>query len=136
MWRSKFLCALACLCLGASCAQAQSESLISQDMIKAETVNYQNTVVAENGVFERSYSARGSLYYPHTYELFCETENATFVEYTVARRQEVKKGDVLAVFHVERDEVALASAKLALEKSPQDERLRGNVELLEKSCGA
>lgn len=120
MWRSKALCMLIGLCLCSSCALAQSDSLISQDMIKAETVHYQNTVTAQPGVYERSYSARGSLYYPHTYELFCETDNATFVEYTVARRQEVKKGDVLAVFHVERDEVALASAKLALENGRSD----------------
>lgn len=42
----------------------------------------------------------------------------------------------IAFYHTGRVKQALEEAKLALEKSPQDERLRGNVELLEKSCGA
>lgn len=119
MWRSKaWLSGLVCLCmscLAAVPALAQSDSLISQDLIEAEAINFRNTVVAETGVYERSYNARGTLYYPHTYELYCETDNAVFVEYTASRKQEVKKGDVLAVFHVEGDEVALAASKLALE---------------------
>lgn len=146
MWRSKAgLCGLVCLCILAFAsvsALAQSDSLISQELIKTETVNYQDTVVAETGVYERSYNARGSLYYPHTYELYCETDNATFVEYTAARKQEVKKGDVLAVFHVEVDEVALAEARLALEnsrteyeqqKKVQEEALKELTEVLSET---
>ncbi len=121
MCRSKkVLAALIGLCLMASSALAQSDSLISDEMIKTETVNYSKTALVENTVFERSFSASATEYYPHTYPIACEVDNASFVEYNVNRKHEVKAGDVLATFAVDVDEEALSSVQFALMRTQEN----------------
>jgi len=121
MSRSKAaLAVLLCLCVPLTCAVAQSPSLISQDLIQTETVHYSKTAVVEETVFERSYQAAASEFYPHTYTLSAEVSNASFVEYRVARRQAVQAGDVLAVFALDIDEEALASTRLSLERTQRE----------------
>ena len=112
MCRSKKTLALllAC-CLPFASALAQSEKLISDEMIQTETVNYSKTAVVENTVYERSYTASATEFYPHTYSIACEVNNASFVEYHVSRRQEVKEGDLLASFVLDIDEEALTSTQ-------------------------
>jgi len=127
------------------CTQALGESLISEDMIKKETVNYSNTFTVELGTFERSYSEQASEYYPHTYVLRFEGDNARFGEYLVGRKQEVKAGDVLATFTLDVDEVALASKRqalmraeesYALQKQDRQEAIQDQLEALEKERNA
>lgn len=113
---SAILLALLLVCLPAI---AESENLISQDMIKADTVNY-NSETVEPAAFERSVSADGSEYYPHTTVLSVEVSGARFGEYLVSRGDEVKKGDVLATFTLDVDEAGLASLELELERAKAD----------------
>ena len=121
MFRSKALLTVAlCLSLPLSGALAQSDSIISEDMIKTETVNYSKTAVAEYSTFLREYSASATEFYPYTFPLRPEVDNASFVEYHVSRRQEVKAGDLLATFSIEVDEEALASTQLSLERTKAD----------------
>jgi len=100
--------------LSGSSALAQSENLIAEEMIKTETVNYNNTAVVEPTVYEKRVTGRGSAYYPYTYSMQCQVSGAKFVEFKVIRNQKVKAGDVLAVFALETDEVALAAQRMAL----------------------
>ncbi len=123
----KVLAVLLSLCLPVSAALAQSDNLISDEMIKTETVNYSKMALVENTVFERSFNASATEYYPHTYPLFCEVDNASFVEYHVSRRQEVKEGDVLATFTLDIDEEALSSLQFALEHT-QESYAKGKLE--------
>lgn len=121
MSRSKAaVLALLCMCLPFLNAQAQSDSLIPQDMIRNEAVRYARTAVVENGVFERSYSTSATEYYPHTYMLGVEVNNASFEKYHVTRKQEVRAGDVLASFTLDIDEEALRSTQLALERTQRE----------------
>ena len=118
MLRNK-LCLLLALCLFCSCAMAESPSIISDEMIQTETVNYSKTAVVELGEYKRDYNATAAEYYPYTYELAAEIDNASFLKYHVARSQQVKKGDILATFTLEVDEAATASARLSLERAEQ-----------------
>lgn len=119
MLRNK-LCLLLALCLFVPSALAESPSIISDEMIQTETVNYSKTAVVEVGEYKRDYNATASEYYPNTYELAAEIDNASFLKYHVARSQQVKKGDILATFTIEVDEAATASAKLSLERAQED----------------
>jgi len=119
MLRNK-LCLLLSLLLLAASAEAESPSLISQEMIQTETVNYSKTAVVELGEYAREYNATASEYYPYTVTLAAEIENASFLQYHVARSQQVKKGDILASFTLETDEAAMTSARLSLERTKAD----------------
>lgn len=116
MFRNK-LCLFFCLLLLCSSALAESPNLISEDMIKTETVNYSKTAVVELGEYSRDFNASASEYYPHTRVLAAEIDNASFLKYHVARSQKVKEGDVLASFTLEVDEAATAAARLELERT-------------------
>ena len=94
---------------------ATSDSLISQDKIKTESANY-DTYTVQPSVYEKKNTSSVSEFYPYTYSLRFEQKGATFVEYTVRRGDEVKKGDVLAIFELEADTVAMASNQLALKR--------------------
>lgn len=119
MLRNK-LCLLVCLLLPLASAAAQSPNLISDQMIQTETVNYSKTAVVEKTEYARDYNASASEYYPYTYTLAAEIDNASFLKYHVARSQQVKKGDVLAAFTLEVDEAAITAARLSLERAQRE----------------
>ena len=106
---------LALLMPHTACA-AVSENLLEAQGQTQEAANYK-TYTVETGVYERSYSASGATYYPYTYNLCFETEGAKFKEYTVKRNDTVKKGDVLALFTLDTDEVALSTQRLSLTRA-------------------
>lgn len=101
-------------------AFSESESLISDEMILAETVNYSKTAVVQRGTYEKKSSSSCTEYYPYTYSLRCELSDAKFVEYRVERRSEVKAGDVLAVFSVPTDPVDLEARRLSLRRTQEN----------------
>lgn len=100
------------------------DTLISPDKITGNTVNYK-TATVEEGTYEKKVSANAAAYYPSRVNVRYEGAKARFVEYRVRRGSEVKKGDVLAVFTVETDEVAIAERKLQIRraKEAREERL-------------
>ena len=119
LFRNKIMTAAAlCLCLSMTpvWASAQSVNLIPEDMIVANTANY-NTSKVEKGEMQIDFSVNGKIYLPHTYELYPEVGGLKFVEYTVERGDMVQKGDVLAVFSSNVDEVLLSEKKLQLERT-------------------
>ena len=114
------LCLLLALCLLASgAAAAESVNIISDEMIQTETVNYSKTAVVEAGEYTRDYNASATEYYPYTFELAAEIDNASFLKYHVARSQKVKEGDILATFTLEVDEAATESARLSLKRAQE-----------------
>lgn len=100
-------------------ALAESENLISQDMIKADAANY-NVITVEPSVFERSVSTGATEYYPHYQLLSAEVSGARFGEYLVSRNDIVQKGDILATFVLDVDEAALAALELELQRAQED----------------
>jgi len=117
MFRNK-ICLIIILCLIAVPfrASAQSPNLISEDMIVSNSVNY-DMVSAEYGVIEQTFSIKGDVYLPYTYELYPKIGGLKFEGYKVSRDDVVKAGDILAVFTSDVDEVALQEKKLLLERT-------------------
>lgn len=97
-------------------AAAAEDTLISPDKITGNTVNYK-TVTVEKGSYEKKAMTSASAYYPSRVDVRYEGAKARFVEYRVKRGSEVKKGDVLAVFTVERDEVTIAEKELQIRRA-------------------
>lgn len=97
-------------------ALGESDSLISEEMIREETVNYR-TAEAQSGIFEKTFSNGATQYYPYVYNLRFEQENVKFDDYHVHLESEVKAGDVLATFTRNADEVELVSQRLALQNA-------------------
>ena len=123
MLRNK-LCLLLCLCLMAvSAAAAESPNLLAEELIQTETVNYDKSVKVETADYTRTNNASASAYYPYTYTIGPEVNNASFLEYHVTRSQKVKAGDILATFTLDVDEAAMASVKLSLERTREDYQL-------------
>lgn len=118
MFRIKMLTA-ALLCLLVPFACAESPNLISESSLKNESVNYK-TAVVELGTYERMVSTSATAYYPVVCDVRYEGESARFGEFLVERKDEVKKGDVLATFEVDFDEVAYTEAQLKLERLRSD----------------
>lgn len=117
MSRNKPILLLLILALLLPCtAQAAvSENLMDASEATQEVANY-NLHTVELGTYDRTYSASCREYYPYTYKLRFETSGAKFKEYLVKRNQTVKKGDPLAVFTLDGDEVALSTQRLSLER--------------------
>lgn len=134
MFRIKMLiAALLSLLLPFACAE--SDSLISEELIKSEAAHYKTETV-KLGTFERSVSTAATDFNPITCEVRFEGAGARFGEYLVERRDEVKQGDALATFDLDFDEVAYAEAQLKLERLQADairadERAEEEIEALE-----
>ena len=122
MFRNK-RCLLLCLLMLLGSACAESPNLLSEALIQTETVNYAKSVAVELAAYTRDYSTSASEYYPYTYSVGPEVNNASFLEYHVTRNQEVKAGDVLATFTLDIDEAAVAAAKLSLERAQENYQL-------------
>ena len=100
-------------------ALAESENLISQDMIKADAANY-NIYTLEPGAYVRTVSSGATEYYPCTTVVSAEISGARFGEFLVSRGDEVKQGDILATFTLNVDKAALASLELELQRAKED----------------
>lgn len=110
---------LVCLCIFWPSALSESPNLSAVEDIRSDDVSYK-TAEAELGAYERFTSMQASEYYPVEAALSYDGGDAKFVEYTVKRNDMVKAGDVLAVFAVETDEVALAGLRMELEQLEGD----------------
>ncbi len=117
-WKAALCLVCTAVLTGGSAAIPESESLISSDLIETETANYE-TAEVYSGTYERSYSASASEFYPYTYQLRYENSGAKFGEYLVSRGDTVQAGDALATFTLEKDEVALSSLQLSLERAQE-----------------
>ena len=133
MLKNKRALMLAFLLLWPLGVSAQSVNLIATEDIKEEKVNYE-TVVVEAGEYARTATTSAKEFYPFKYDLAYDKSGAKFVEYKVRKGNEVKAGDVLAVFSVEEDEVTLASQKMKLEraKKAMEDGIESRLEAMEE----
>lgn len=91
------------------------EDIFSGDQTAEEEVNFE-TVVARKDAIEKKAGTSAEEYYPITYEVRFELDNAKFVEYTVSRGSEVKAGDVLMRFVIEGSDVEYTEMKMELDR--------------------
>lgn len=110
-------------------SSAAEDTLIAPDRIVQDSGNYK-TVTVSKGVYEKSGQYGAGLYYPTRFEVIYEGAKARFVEYAVKRGSEVKKGDLIATFSVDRDEVAVVEKQIALTRAQEsrEEGLRSRRE--------
>lgn len=116
MWRTKAILAVLLALLLASAAA--EETLLTPEEAAPGAANYK-TATVEIGSYVKDFSSGGEEYYPITFDARCETQNASFVEYTVKKKDWVEKGDVIAILSLEPNEAELTEARLALENAQQ-----------------
>ena len=115
------LAAVLCLCVFT--APARAGLMRPQEIESEEAVSY-DTVTVQRGTFETMENNLGREYYPLSYALSYDHDGARFVEYKVELGDEVKKGDVLAVFRMDSSDSELARKELAVTHA-EEETARG-----------
>ena len=97
---------------------AAEDTLIAPERIVQDGGNYKTHTVSA-GVYEKSGQYGAGLYFPTRYEVIYEGAKARFVEYAVKHGSEVRAGDLIATFSIDRDEVAVVERELALERAKE-----------------
>lgn len=115
----RWILLLVCLCVLLPGGLAESDNLISGEMIQVNAANYETHTV-EIGVYDVMTSASGTVVYPYTYDLRFDKEGAKFGEYLVKRGTKVKKGDPLISFILDIDEVELERQRLELTRAREE----------------
>lgn len=120
MSRVKFtaLVLLGCLLL-CSCGEQQnnSEVLLYHEKEGSEKEEKFKTTKVRKGVYEEKLSEVGELYYTDENAVTIDDENAYLDKICVKHKQKVKKGDVLAIYHIETSEASLNKKKLLVEQA-------------------
>ena len=98
---------------------SEPQDIIDLEQMASEQTAYTTTEV-KRGSLIQEFNFVASKYYPLTYDLCFEQDNAKFVEYTVENGAEVKKGDVLARFSVSASEAEFTRLKLDLQRTEEE----------------
>lgn len=98
---------------GAGCASPGKEEALLWEA-SAGTAANDVTCDVERGTLMREFSASATVTYARQVTVYLETDEAQYVEHTVVNGQQVKKGDVLAVFRKKTDNVRLKEIELSL----------------------
>ncbi|MBQ6715527.1 MAG: efflux RND transporter periplasmic adaptor subunit [Clostridia bacterium] len=110
---------LTLLCLLSASA---SDYLIDVNEIQYETAaNYETTEV-KKATFEKIQNSGAQTYYPLEYAVKYEGANAQFVDFHVKRNDEIKVGDLIATFSIQRDEVEITRRNMAIQKNEENYR--------------
>ncbi len=112
------LLGLTAACMAAPVAQAEQQDILPASERIQEQVNYRTETVRIDD-YVKTATAGSSEYYPLTFNVRFEYNNAKFVEYTVTRGTAVKKGDVLARFTITGSEVQLTRMELNLKRAEE-----------------
>lgn len=100
-------------------AGAASGSAVSGSVISADETEFDTTTVQKK-TYKEEFSNTADLKYTDTETLYIFDENAILDEVKVKPSQRVKKGDVLAVYHVETSKTKLAKQKILVEQARAD----------------
>ena len=99
---------------------AANDYIIDVNDIEYETsANYKTTEV-KKGVFQKFQQNGAQTYYPLEYTVKYEGAPAQFVEFHVKRNEEIKAGDLIATFSIQRDEVEITRREMNLQKSEEN----------------
>ncbi len=96
--------------------------LIDVSEIKPETAANYKTVEVKKGTFEKIQYGSVQTYYPYEYTLKYEGAAAQFVQFHVKRNEEVKAGDLIATFSIQRDEVQITRRTMEIQKAEDNYR--------------
>jgi hypothetical protein len=125
----KIKCLLAALILGffvTGCGQQNSSAEDSEQILlynptdtAEEETSYETTTVRK-ATYKETESGTGELYYTEENRISIDEENAYLDKICVQRGQKVKKGDVIAVYHIQTSKSALKKKKLQLEQAKSE----------------
>lgn len=120
MYKVKFtaLLLIGCMLL-CSCGEKKntSEVLLYQDEGASEKEDEFKTTKVKRGVYEEKVSEVGELYYTDENVVTIDEEDAYIDKICVKHNQKVKKGDVVAIYHIETSEASLKKKKLQIEQA-------------------
>lgn len=100
-------------------AEAVSSSAVSGSAIGADDLEFDTTVVRKT-TYKEEVSCTAELEYTDTETLIIDDEDAVLDAVKVKKYQKVKKGDVLAVYHVETSKTKLEKQKLLIDQARAD----------------
>ncbi len=138
MYKAKFAAALlvAGICLsGCGTSKQTSTVMLYKGDTQAKTSEKYETTKVEKGVYKEEISTTGEIDYTNEFEVTVQEENAYLDKILVKKNQKVKKGDVLAYYHIETSKTSLKKKKLLLDqaKSAYDSQLKSKrSEVLEQ----
>ena len=98
---------------------AEGDVIYTKELLKTQSAN-QNSVTLTRGEFVREKTGSVQVNYLKTEELSWDTSKDTITDIPVKRGQEVKAGEVLAVFDVPEKRSEMESLKLQLKRKQED----------------
>ena len=112
-----WLCLLlgVCLLLTACGGKTSDDNLITEDLMVPEDINY-TTVSVTKGDFINSKTGIAEVEYPIAINLTWQTPNSRLKELKVSVNDEVKKGEVLAVFETKTSQAEKADLELQIKR--------------------
>lgn len=120
MYRIKWTALLFALCfLLCSCGEQAEKSevmLYKGDDASKQEEKFKTTKV-KKGVYEEKISAVGKLYYTDENVVTIDEEDVYLDKICVKGGQKVKKGDVIAIYHIETSKASLRKKKLLMEQA-------------------
>ena len=131
------------LCLSPAVSATEPQENEEQEYVPQDIIDL-TQVEQEEAVYETAEVLRGSFvdeddfpltpYRPFVYNLKFERNDAKFLEYAVSKGDEVKKGDVLVRFTVNKSEVELTRLSLSLQRAKEqmEEGIRQREEAIEQ----
>lgn len=102
-------------------SETTSEVLLNTDMLQKELQNAQNpnykTVTVRKGEYVKPRNGTANIAYLVKEDLVWEKNNARYVDIPVTRGQEVKEGDVLAIFEIAESKTQMEELQMQLDKA-------------------
>ena len=95
------------------------EYIIDVSKIEKETAANYKTVEVKKGTYEKIQHSGAQTFYPYEYTVKYEGAAAQFVDFHVKRNDEVKVGDLIATFSIQRDEVEITRRTMDIQKSEE-----------------
>lgn len=95
---------------------AVSGSAVSSGAVSADEMEFDTTYVRKT-TYKEEFSDTAEIKYTDTETLYIFEENAVLDDVKVKPSQKVKKGDVLAVYHVETSKTKLAKQKILVDQA-------------------
>ena len=109
-------CALILLCA----FSALASDIINVNEIEYETAANYKTVEVQKGVYQKIQYSNMQAYYPVEHVIRYEGAPAQYVEFHVKRNEEIKAGDLIATFTIQRDEVKITRMNMDIAQSEEN----------------
>lgn len=123
MYRAKWCVCVLLLCfLITGCGEQKNTSevlLYQDDSVDSEGEQYK-TVTVKKSTYKETVSGNGKLFYTTKNNVSIDDENAYLDKLCVKNGQKVKKGDVLAIYHLQNSKASLRKKKLLLDKAKSE----------------